>query len=325
MTKRNIMLAKLLATILIFVALSFKLDLDAMHESVQNVRLDLIVLLTLLFILQTLFLSLRWRIIVNTGRGKISFKKAVKVTFASLVGAYLFFGGIGGLLTRVWLTAKEEGISLVFAVGASLIDRCMTLLALVLLAAAFLPYGDIEVDTEVALLFFLLFSGFAVALLFFLLVRKFSNFKIFNSNRQLKASLKYMLRLSENPWIVLSILIISVVAQCTYFIATYFLINGTITEISLIALLAVLPMIALVASLPISIAGWGVREGAFVYGLGIIGISAENAFVISLQIGFCSLLAAAIVGVPAWFITRQAEHKLVETLKGQEIDVSEGS
>ena len=61
----------------------------------------------------------------------------------------------------------------------------------------------------------------------------------------------------------------------------------------------VLPTIALVSSMPISFGGWGVREGAFIYGLGLLHVDMETAFSISVQVGMVSFIATIIGGAPS--------------------------
>ena len=55
---------------------------------------------------------------------------------------------------------------------------------------------------------------------------------------------------------------------------------------------------ALISSLPISFGGWGVREGAFIYGLSLIGFTPEGAFLLSIKVGFVTLIAPFLVGLP---------------------------
>jgi hypothetical protein len=50
----------------------------------------------------------------------------------------------------------------------------------------------------------------------------------------------------------------------------------------------------LVSMIPISFAGWGVREGAMIMGLGGLGISEPNALAVSIAFGLLQL----IVGLP---------------------------
>jgi hypothetical protein len=55
--------------------------------------------------------------------------------------------------------------------------------------------------------------------------------------------------------------------------------------------------VALVANLPISIGGWGVRETAVILLFGYIGVTANAALMLSLQLGVLSLLVALPGGI----------------------------
>lgn len=62
--------------------------------------------------------------------------------------------------------------------------------------------------------------------------------------------------------------------------------------------LLVVPVIFLIALIPISFAGWGVREAAAVWMFGMVGISSENAVAISVCFGLLLVLA----GLPGLLI-----------------------
>lgn len=55
----------------------------------------------------------------------------------------------------------------------------------------------------------------------------------------------------------------------------------------------------LAAVLPISVAGWGVREGAMVVSLGWLNVPADAALAISISIGLLQLLVA-VPGGALW-------------------------
>lgn len=55
-----------------------------------------------------------------------------------------------------------------------------------------------------------------------------------------------------------------------------------------------IPMILLVSMVPVSFAGWGVRESAMVVGLGAVGVGAPDALAVSVLYGLTQIL----VGVP---------------------------
>ena len=57
--------------------------------------------------------------------------------------------------------------------------------------------------------------------------------------------------------------------------------------------------------LPISIAGWGIREGAMIIGLGFIGVGSENAFALSLLYGFL-MLAISMPGGAIWIVSSKS-------------------
>ncbi len=56
-------------------------------------------------------------------------------------------------------------------------------------------------------------------------------------------------------------------------------------------------VVMLAASLPISLAGWGVREMSAVLTLGAIGMPAEEAFVVAVAVGIASLIVVALLSI----------------------------
>jgi hypothetical protein len=59
-----------------------------------------------------------------------------------------------------------------------------------------------------------------------------------------------------------------------------------------------IPLLMLFAALPISIAGWGVREGVMVAALSLLGVQAEKAVVLSVLIGCMALFNGLIGAIP---------------------------
>ncbi|MEQ1796226.1 MAG: lysylphosphatidylglycerol synthase transmembrane domain-containing protein [Nitrospira sp.] len=60
--------------------------------------------------------------------------------------------------------------------------------------------------------------------------------------------------------------------------------------IPIASLFAASAIISLAASMPITVNGWGVREGTAVYVLGILGVPAADALTMSVMVGLCSTL-----------------------------------
>lgn len=79
-------------------------------------------------------------------------------------------------------------------------------------------------------------------------------------------------------------------------IAYVVLARALLPDVSIAKLAAAAALVMLAASLPISMAGWGIREMSAIYVLGTLGVSADVSFMIAFSIGILSL---AVVGILA--------------------------
>jgi uncharacterized membrane protein YbhN (UPF0104 family) len=89
-----------------------------------------------------------------------------------------------------------------------------------------------------------------------------------------------------------------------YFVALAFGIELTVFDA-----LALIPVALFAMLMPISIAGWGVREGVLVFLLGIVGVPAAQVLILSVAYGL-AMFAAALPGGLIWL--RAREQKSVE-------------
>lgn len=69
-----------------------------------------------------------------------------------------------------------------------------------------------------------------------------------------------------------------------------------------------IPLIMLASALPISIAGWGIREGAAVVLMSQAGIAAADALSLSVLFGLINLVTSCLCGI-AWLITSRRVQK----------------
>jgi uncharacterized membrane protein YbhN (UPF0104 family) len=77
---------------------------------------------------------------------------------------------------------------------------------------------------------------------------------------------------------------------------------------------AIGPVLLLAHTLPISIGGWGVREAAAVALLGMTGVDATSALLVSIMFGVL-LVLATLPGALFWLMLREPAHR-------DDIDVS---
>ena len=77
----------------------------------------------------------------------------------------------------------------------------------------------------------------------------------------------------------------------------YLLSLGMGVGLTLSGAFIIVPITTLIMVLPISISGWGLREGAMIVGMGYLDIPAESAFALSLMYGILLLLIALPGGI----------------------------
>ena len=295
-------LAKIILSFGIFFLVALRLDIGSLLEQVRH--LDGFMWGTALsfMVMQVFALAFRWQYLVNSGSHKIDYIDSLQITLARLLANFIFIASISGVFVRIGLTA-QHGFSVVKTVCAAVIDRLLTLAALVILAALILPFLSRYVDIDAGGLYEMMVIGLSVFIvLAFIFSPLFFRHVLKDrilANRKYASSLNYIRSLGSKPSLMAKILAVSLLGQLFYFVAVYFLAIATDAHPNILALLTILPAMTLVASLPISFGGWGVREGAFVYGLGLLGVPMETAFLISIQIGIMSMLTVMVVGLPA--------------------------
>lgn len=256
----------------------------------------------LLMILQLALLSARWQMLINVGKSHLTFAKALQINLTSQLANLVLITSIGGIVARIALSA-QYGATIFKSLIATIFDRIMTLSALLVLSIAFLPNLWHYVDDKTFHTLSVYISAFIV--LMFLFAPLFLNFVVFRlpQTARLKGRYRYGLRylrvLINSPVLCAKLALISLSAQSAFFMAVYALIYSSGANIDFWQMMIVLPVISLVAALPISIGGWGIREGAYVYGLGILGVPLEISFLISVQVGLISMLITILAGIPS--------------------------
>ena len=97
----------------------------------------------------------------------------------------------------------------------------------------------------------------------------------------------------------------SVVIHFMTCIMIYLLARGMEIELSFLQSLFLVPTIILISALPLSFAGWGIREGVMVYLLDHIGIAGSDALAISIAFGLVML----VLGIPGGLMWLTRSHE----------------
>lgn len=109
---------------------------------------------------------------------------------------------------------------------------------------------------------------------------------------------------------LLNKLFLGIITNASSILSFYFLARAMHIPVSLIDFMLIIPMVSLIMMIPISMAGWGIREGAMVVLGGLIGISHPAALAISLLNGFI-LIVNSMPGF--YFFLTKKEKMTIQT------------
>jgi glycosyltransferase 2 family protein len=277
------------------------IDWHSLSNTIANFDGFLLTFAVACMIGQILFLSLRWKLLIDHAEQPLAYPDALRITLASQIANMLLLTSVTGIVVRVALTMQYK-ISLLKASCAMLIDRLMTICAIIFLATLALPFAGkiIQHQTLMQICVYATIIGIIAIVIAPIWLAPFLK-NLAERSKRVAGALEYLSTVSADRPSVIKIAITSLFAQGLYFFAVIMIAQSTGVTFSIIDLLVVLPAITLVASLPLSIGGWGVREGAFIIGLGFVGISKETAFLISVEVALLCMLATLLTGLPALF------------------------
>lgn len=108
--------------------------------------------------------------------------------------------------------------------------------------------------------------------------------------------------LFRQPRLILPSLALSLAGVAAMLTGAWALAVGADATASGAAIVAVVPAAILVSMIPISVAGWGVREGTIAAGFTLIGANPADGVALSVLIGL-TLLAIGLVGGAFWALS----------------------
>lgn len=248
--------------------------------------------------------ALRWMVILRTLGYSLGLRTTLTLVLIGQFFSQVLPSSIGGDAVRIW-EVHRVGLPGAVAISSVLIDRIVGLMGLVILVVMTQPVlltliADRMVENGVLLLIALSCVGVALALVLDRFTQTWLEFRPFRMIAALSRDLRSVLL---NPRAATATLVISVCYQAGAAAVAYILANSLGLSVGFLACLAIVPLAGLATLLPISIAGWGLRETAFVFLFGLIGIPASQALALSILFGLLNLIAA-LSGAVAWLIWR---------------------
>ena len=298
--------ARCAVTVAAIGALAWIGDRDAVLETLAAVPPWSFAAACGLAFLQILLAGFRWFLVGRSAGAFADLRLAVRIVFVAIFGAQFLPTALAADAVRVALLARA-GVPAARAVGAVALDRTAGLLSLLVLmaASAFALAGRLPPDWPVDALRALPLAGIAaIAGILFAGGRLASRLEGRGRLAVLAPPLRDAGRLARSgaapAALGLGLAIYGAGAAAIWLLA-----RGAGVEIGFLWVLGFLPVVVLATHLPVSIAGWGVREAAVVVLFGLVGIGSGEAFAVSVLWG-AAVLAAAMLGGALWALTRPA-------------------
>lgn len=276
-----------------------KVDLGPVAVRLENLHLGYAAIAIVVLMLQLLLSGLRWYIVGNMIGANIRIGLALRLILVGQFFNQILPSSVGGDGVRAWLISRE-GISISHALRSVVCDRASALVVMTLIVAitlpivilsgtASIPHGwplaiTVNTITVAGLLFLFLWSEKFSAWLIKLPLMRPLGILILDLRSVLSLSGKGLCA------VCLTIAIQSLLVTNIYLIAL-----SLGYEFSLVQLL-MLPVVLLLSSIPISFAGWGLRESVMVAGLGFVGIQEADSLAISVSFGITQML----IGLPGF-------------------------
>lgn len=214
---------------------------------------------------------------------------------------------VGGDAVRMYM-AHREGLRARHAIASVMLERLVTVVALVVLVLAVQPWFIVKLDDAARMLvgssITFLAIGTVAGLVFLVMLdrlpQRVARWKIGQAVIGLGGDARRVFLSPRNGAICMAY---GIATHLNIGCFIYLLAMSMDIEVSLLDCLVLTPPVMLVTTLPISIAGWGVRELAMVQAFGLVGVLPEAATAMSIMMGFVTL-AFALPGGLVWLASR---------------------
>jgi uncharacterized membrane protein YbhN (UPF0104 family) len=271
---------------LLYIVLS-KIELEQVFSMLKGMSLPVFISAIFLYILAQFISTLRWKLLLP---GVLGVRKLFSLYMLGAFFNTLLPGVIGGDAVKGFYLYQATGRGSL-TLASIFMDRYLGFVVLIAICALAFPFG------------YKYFYGSRLEWLLPLVVLSFiiGSFLIFGLRlgkriKILSGFYDYFHAYRNQKEVIGKTLLLSVLVQLAGIFSVYILALGIGQHIPFLACLIFVPLIVMFTTLPISISGLGVREGAFVLFLGLIGIKPGVAAAISLS-WFVSITAGSLLGL----------------------------
>jgi uncharacterized membrane protein YbhN (UPF0104 family) len=258
--------------------------------------------------------TIRWQIVLTAIHAHLPFPMAVKFIYIAIFFNQTLPSTIGGDAFRMFL-ARKAGVDLTAAVNGVVLERVATLSGLILLVLISQTFLMARIGDSHAKYVFPVLAGLAVLGIIFLMTldrlpERFQSWSLVRGLGHLGTDSK---KLFLSPSFACQAIFLGVVGNILVATMAYMTALALAINVSLLDFFVLFPPVLLIMTLPISIAGWGVREGAMVAAFSFVGVVEGDAFVMSILFGLIGIVFALPGGL-LWLLGGYSRDKVIDRI-----------
>jgi glycosyltransferase 2 family protein len=294
-----------------------KINIASAWQQAKTLEPSMLALACLLWFVQIGLGAVRWDLVLRALAAPLSMSRAYAIYYIGVFFNLVLPGSVGGDGVRMW-KARREGLELHQAINGVMLERAITVFALVLLVVFTQPLLLARMPNLPGAWVFPLLAVIGVVGLLALTVLdrlplSLRRWRVMRGLAYLAADTR---RLIFSPRWGLSTLVVALIGHINLSLAIYLLAVGLKLDVDILDCLVLVPPVILVTTLPISIAGWGVRETAMVVAFGFVGVENHSALVLSVLSGLVGLITALPGGV-VWLLSGDRLQQVEEQEQAQ--------
>jgi uncharacterized protein (TIRG00374 family) len=280
-------------------ALATRVDFGRAAAIMGQASLPLLAVTLAALLVANFVVAARWHLILSAEAPSPGIETLLKIVFVGLFFNQVLPTGVGGDAVRAW-RCRKVGIGLGPAIRSILLDRACGFLVLAVVYAASLPallhvLPEAQQRSGVIAVFGAVLLGLLALLFFDCLPRAILRLRVIAPLAELSRESR---RLFMHPVRCATVLGLSTLTIGLTILAFDLLGTSVGSRLPLTDWIMIVPPVTLIQLLPVSLAGWGVREVVLVVALALFGVAAEAALAISVLMGLCLI----VIGVPGGLI-----------------------
>jgi len=285
-------------------------DIETAANKARQVEPLMLASSIFLLLFQSFLGGARWSSVTKVIDCSLELTKAIRLFYIGAFFNQVLPGGVGGDAVRIYSSFKG-GLSIRGAINSVMLERLIMVFSLVILVTViqvtlpreFYMGQTVWLQRLFIILFFLMLFGLWLLMLVDRLPREILKWRLVKGLIYLGSDVKKVFLSLKNIWLPL---FLGFSAHLNLALCVYCLAVGLSLNIDFLECVILMPPVFLIAIIPLSIGGWGIRENAMIVALSLIDVPNDSALALSVLFGLASLISSFPGGL-VWLLSRERD------------------